>query len=165
MKESFRRQVEELARIREQFQRYDGYVVDYLEKFFSGNAFPQGAQSHGQTPLQIAQATTQAARQAATPGAFPHHTSTANMSLNPASVPFNDRSGTRAGASPIGSFVPPNVISNPDEVFPPSPLPPMIPTRGGYDPLGVDGGGGGGFVPEFVPQGRGSGRKGGALVL
>eukprot|EP01061_Rhynchopus_euleeides_P016574 TRINITY_DN27894_c0_g1_i1.p1 TRINITY_DN27894_c0_g1~~TRINITY_DN27894_c0_g1_i1.p1 ORF type:complete len:623 (+),score=201.44 TRINITY_DN27894_c0_g1_i1:59-1870(+) len=145
LREAFRRQVEELSGVRTQFQLYDEYIVDYLEKVFSGNAFPQGSQSHGQTPRQIAQATSQAARQAATPGAFPHHTSTANMPPHHEAMqsPFSNRQTSRAATSPISTFVPPNVISNPlDED-----LPPVIPSR---DPLGVE------FPPQtFTAVGRG----------
>ena len=133
MKDAFRRQVDELTAVREQFQQYDEYIVDYLEKVFASNAFPQGAESYGQTPLQIAQATSQAARQAATPGAFPRHTATANMPVRPHSSPYSERTGSRAAASPISTFVPPNVVSEP------SVAPPVIPQRTpSRQPLGVE---------------------------
>ena len=122
-KDSFKRQVQELAKIREQFQLYDSHIVDYLEKVFSANAFPQGLQSHGQTPSQLARATSQAARQAATPPAFPQHTASVDMPVG-AQVPYSQRAGSRVAVSPISQFVPPNIISNRLSETPP-PLPPM----------------------------------------
>eukprot|EP00755_Sulcionema_specki_P031066 Sspe_Gene.18850::Locus_6815_Transcript_1_1_Confidence_1.000_Length_1688::g.18850::m.18850 len=112
MQDAFKRQVEELDRVRQQFQWYDEHIVNYLEKLFSGNAFPMGLQSHGQSPLQIAKSTSQAARQAATPPAFPNHTASVNMPES-GLPPYHERTGSRRAASPIGQFVPPNILSAP----------------------------------------------------
>eukprot|EP01063_Lacrimia_lanifica_P016006 TRINITY_DN22635_c0_g1_i1.p1 TRINITY_DN22635_c0_g1~~TRINITY_DN22635_c0_g1_i1.p1 ORF type:complete len:630 (+),score=234.10 TRINITY_DN22635_c0_g1_i1:61-1890(+) len=144
LRDAFKRQVQELAGIRQQFQLYDENIVAYLEKVFAGNAYPQGPQAIGQTPLQIAQASSKAARQAATPPAFPQHTATVNMPRLAEQKPFSERYGTRRAASPIGSFVPPNVIS------PPSPAEsPFYATKeraGGYD-------GDGSLTPPVPPPG------------
>eukprot|EP01060_Flectonema_neradi_P012459 TRINITY_DN19272_c0_g1_i1.p1 TRINITY_DN19272_c0_g1~~TRINITY_DN19272_c0_g1_i1.p1 ORF type:complete len:522 (+),score=107.21 TRINITY_DN19272_c0_g1_i1:36-1601(+) len=123
-KDSFKRQVQELAKVREQFQLYDSHIVDYLEKVFSANAFPQGLHSHGQTPAQIARATSQAARQAATPPAFPQHTASVDMPVSQ-QIPYSDRDTSRVAVSPIGQFVPPNVLSHRVSETPP-PRPPSM---------------------------------------
>eukprot|EP01062_Namystynia_karyoxenos_P066422 TRINITY_DN60356_c0_g1_i1.p1 TRINITY_DN60356_c0_g1~~TRINITY_DN60356_c0_g1_i1.p1 ORF type:complete len:610 (+),score=185.94 TRINITY_DN60356_c0_g1_i1:87-1832(+) len=115
MRDAFRRQVQELHRVRAQFQDYDRQIVNYLEKVFSANAFPQGPAAYGQTPRQLAEATSQAARQAATPAAFPQHTVGVNMPLQSGIEHFNARTTSRRAASPIGQFVAPNVVSEPSQ--------------------------------------------------
>eukprot|EP01064_Diplonema_japonicum_P008169 TRINITY_DN1566_c1_g1_i1.p1 TRINITY_DN1566_c1_g1~~TRINITY_DN1566_c1_g1_i1.p1 ORF type:complete len:576 (+),score=133.40 TRINITY_DN1566_c1_g1_i1:78-1730(+) len=152
MKDAFKRQVDELAQVRQQFQLYDEHIVDYLEKVFSGNAFPQGEESHGQTAKQLAQATSQAARQAATPPAFPQHTASVHMPHN-GQVPFSSRFGSRNATSPINQFVPPNVIS--------APLPPATPNKLTYDEeeLFAPGTATPTTNPGLAGMGRGSGRR------
>lgn len=66
MREALRRQVEELDRLRTQFQHYDRQIVAYLESVFAGTTFPSGATA-GQTPRELAQVTAAAARSVAIP--------------------------------------------------------------------------------------------------
>ena len=61
------RQVQELESIRTQFQEYDNQIVAYLEKVFSGQVQPS---QRGGTAAQMAAATAEAARYAASPSAF-----------------------------------------------------------------------------------------------
>lgn len=125
MHDAFRRQVHELHRVRRQFQEYDRQIVNYLEKVFSTNAFPQGTGAHGQSARQLAEAAAQAARQAATPGAFPQHTVGVSMpDPTPPIEPLYMRSGSRRAASPIGQFIAPNVVSERSPQPSPSPAPP-----------------------------------------
>eukprot|EP01065_Artemidia_motanka_P024665 TRINITY_DN29571_c0_g1_i1.p1 TRINITY_DN29571_c0_g1~~TRINITY_DN29571_c0_g1_i1.p1 ORF type:complete len:571 (+),score=167.36 TRINITY_DN29571_c0_g1_i1:65-1777(+) len=112
MRDAFKRQVQELHRVRTQFQEYDRHIVNYLEKTFAANAFPQGGAAYGQTPRELAEATSQAARQAATPAAFPQHTVGVGLQTSPTVPPLHMRSTSRRAASPIGQFVAPNVVSD-----------------------------------------------------
>ena len=81
MRESFQRQVEELDKLKRDFELYDSEVVEYLEKVFSGKVFPKGAHE-GQDAREQAEVTALAARNAATPLRIPdldvdtfiHHT-------------------------------------------------------------------------------------------
>eukprot|EP01062_Namystynia_karyoxenos_P062578 TRINITY_DN55481_c0_g1_i1.p1 TRINITY_DN55481_c0_g1~~TRINITY_DN55481_c0_g1_i1.p1 ORF type:complete len:654 (+),score=201.08 TRINITY_DN55481_c0_g1_i1:85-1962(+) len=61
MREALRRQVEELERLRGEFQQYDKQIVRYLEDVFAGRTYPPGA-TGGQTPRELAQVTAAAAR-------------------------------------------------------------------------------------------------------
>lgn len=125
MADAFRRQVHELHRVRRQFQEYDRQIVNYLEKVFSANAFPQGVSSHGRSARQLAEEATQAARQAATPGAFPQHT--VGVSMPESGIdPLHYRAVGRRAASPIGQFVAPNIVSERSpQPSPSSPAPPV----------------------------------------
>jgi hypothetical protein len=81
LRDSTFRQVQELESIRTQFQQYDAQIVEYLEKVFSG----QVSVARG-TPKQMANATAEAARHAATPSAFGPQNSAPSAAYNQSAI-------------------------------------------------------------------------------
>eukprot|EP01060_Flectonema_neradi_P022250 TRINITY_DN30523_c0_g1_i1.p1 TRINITY_DN30523_c0_g1~~TRINITY_DN30523_c0_g1_i1.p1 ORF type:complete len:514 (+),score=91.27 TRINITY_DN30523_c0_g1_i1:49-1590(+) len=77
LRESFRNQVTELNKLKESFASYDREIVQYLERYFSGEILPPGI-APGQTPREMATLTAEAAKSAATPVRIPHPTREAN---------------------------------------------------------------------------------------
>eukprot|EP00759_Apiculatamorpha_spiralis_P035486 PhF_6_TR36204/c0_g1_i1/m.52811 len=111
MRESYRRQLEELSSIRQQFQQYDDQIVNYLEKVFSGQV--QMGNAHGPaTALQLAQATARAARSAATPPAF----TTSPQQMKP--LGYRD---TPMTSTPIRTFSGDQYLDRPNPTFFPHP--------------------------------------------
>lgn len=93
------RQVQELESIRAQFHKYDTQIIEYLEKVFAGQIRPSGLPSN---PRDMAVATAEAAKHAATPLAFP----SANADPAADNYLLRDRDGS-ASTTPFRQFVPP----------------------------------------------------------
>eukprot|EP00756_Hemistasia_phaeocysticola_P040508 Hpha_TRINITY_DN16867_c1_g3::TRINITY_DN16867_c1_g3_i1::g.149125::m.149125 len=129
MKESLRRQVQELDRLRAEFDQYDTQVVGYLEDVFAGRCWPPGA-APGQTPRELATVTAAAARSVAVPPVVQQSAFTELML-------GDERSGApspldhRGGSAPPSSSVPLDIRT--PAVTGDQPLFYQLPDTGGYD--------------------------------